>query len=389
MSGPPPPPRKRRPQEHVDNSRQQEQDKLAMEQEKQQKQQTLHALYASHGLTGRPETLIGKGVRIEGELLFERFLRIDGTFTGNLQSTGCVVIGETGAFVGDMRDMRMVLLDGGSVNGNIWVDSVAAINGARIVGSVTCKQFSCDSNVYINGRVNIHHLAPEVIDSNGEIMVDIDDCDDEDLRSDAVVAVADEMPELEDGLVTVGDDEGSGALAERPLDAGTESGNVVKANGSSYRTSPAPEANDTSYVNPIAEASSSTSPTVLSPTADTEDTGDNITASGAADEMPLPAAETENSEDDTSGAADEMLLPAAETENSEEDTTAPGEAGEGLPAADANGDEEGDTAVSGTSEEISSAAADPEGNRNDDELAVENDRPDDVAADNVAEDSST
>jgi cytoskeletal protein CcmA (bactofilin family) len=177
MSGPPPPPRKRRPQGHVDHSRQQQQQQQQHPLRPQQPKATQPALaeaYGVYGLDRPPETSIGKGVRIQGELRFDRLLRIDGTFTGNLRSRGSVIIGPTGTFVGDMMDISVVLVDGGKINGNLTADAVIVISAGTVVGDIVCKQFSCDSNVIINGRVNINRLAPEIIDRNGEVVIEVE-----------------------------------------------------------------------------------------------------------------------------------------------------------------------------------------------------------------------
>ena len=162
MSGPPPPPRKKR----LPN------DAVKSEIVGRQTQKPAPKVYSIPDLDKIPETSIGKGVHMRGDLHFDRLLRIDGSFIGNLHSKGNVIVGETGSFKGDMINLKTILVDGGRIEGNIVVDSVIAINSATIVGSITCKTISCDRNVTIRGRMNIHSLAPELIDSNGEIMLD-------------------------------------------------------------------------------------------------------------------------------------------------------------------------------------------------------------------------
>lgn len=163
MSGPPPPPRKKRLQNEAvksDSSTGRQNQKPALK------------IYSIPDLDKIPETSIGKGVHMRGDLHFDRLLRIDGSFVGNLHSKGNVIVGETGSFKGDMINLKTILVDGGKIEGNIVVDSVIAINSATIVGNITCKTISCDRNVTIRGRMNIHNLAPELIDSNGEIVLD-------------------------------------------------------------------------------------------------------------------------------------------------------------------------------------------------------------------------
>jgi cytoskeletal protein CcmA (bactofilin family) len=177
MSGPPPPPRKRRPQGHVDHSRQQQQQQQQHPLRPQQPKATQPALaeaYGVYGLDRPPETSIGKGVRIQGELRFDRLLRIDGTFTGNLRSRGSVIIGPTGTFVGDMMDISVVLVDGGKIKGNLTADAVIVFGAVTVFGARVCTLFWCYSKVINMGRLNINRLAPEIIDRNGEVVIEVE-----------------------------------------------------------------------------------------------------------------------------------------------------------------------------------------------------------------------
>ena len=65
-----------------------------------------------------PETTIGEAVSVKGSLAFERLLRIDGSFDGQLHSRGDLVVGKRGTLKGDVTGMNRVIVDG-SVLGNI------------------------------------------------------------------------------------------------------------------------------------------------------------------------------------------------------------------------------------------------------------------------------
>merc|ERR1719282_311249 len=64
-----------------------------------------------------PETIIGKAVKLNGELNFDRLLRIDGVFSGKLVSKGSLIIGPKGSLTGDITGMREVVVDGGRIVG--------------------------------------------------------------------------------------------------------------------------------------------------------------------------------------------------------------------------------------------------------------------------------
>lgn len=173
MSGPPPPPRKRRPQQDIKDAR--------LQHQQQQGEQPFKPnpfadqLYISLGITGPAETTIGRGVHVRGELSFERLVYIQGRFVGKLKSKGCVIVAPGGKVEGDMSDLGLLVVNGGHVKGNLHnLRNLVCVNSGKIEGNVCSKQFTCDKTSVIRGRVNIHPLAPEIIDVFGEVMVDIE-----------------------------------------------------------------------------------------------------------------------------------------------------------------------------------------------------------------------
>ncbi len=120
-----------------------------------------------------PETSVGEGVDIKGELQFETLLRIDGTFEGTLDSTdGSVVIGRTGCLIGNVKGMNTLIIDGGKMIGDIQVQRLAIRGTGYLRGTLAAKTLSIGPHCTVIGNANIHSLAPEVVDSNGDIIVD-------------------------------------------------------------------------------------------------------------------------------------------------------------------------------------------------------------------------
>lgn len=118
-----------------------------------------------------PETTVGPGVNIRGELHYDRLLRIDGRFEGKLCSNGDLLLSSSGILVGDVWKLRTVIIDGGTVIGNILADKVILMGRASVRGSISCKALTADPYVTIIGRANIHNLSPEFVDHNGEIYI--------------------------------------------------------------------------------------------------------------------------------------------------------------------------------------------------------------------------
>ncbi|MBS0623107.1 MAG: polymer-forming cytoskeletal protein [Verrucomicrobia bacterium] len=101
-----------------------------------------------------PETTLGEGVTFRGELSFERLLRIDGTFEGNLLSQGKVVVGPKGKVKANLN-LREAIIEG-QVEGNITVQEKLELRGqASIKGDIKAKRLSVDDGVELFGVVQV------------------------------------------------------------------------------------------------------------------------------------------------------------------------------------------------------------------------------------------
>lgn len=134
-----------------------------------------------------PETTIGETLEIKGTLRFERLLRLDGIFEGELLSTGDLIVGPRGEVRGDVKAIRDLLVYG-KVIGNIAVDSLDLCGDASVYGDITCKSCRIDPTVVLVGRLNISPYAPQLMRPDGSIAPEPDD-----FRGPAVDRVEDAM----------------------------------------------------------------------------------------------------------------------------------------------------------------------------------------------------
>lgn len=101
-----------------------------------------------------PETTLGAGVTFRGQLSFERFLRIDGAFEGDLLSHGKVVVGPSGSVKADLN-LREAIIEG-TVEGNITVQEKLELRGNAIIkGDIRAKSLCVDEGVTISGIVMV------------------------------------------------------------------------------------------------------------------------------------------------------------------------------------------------------------------------------------------
>lgn len=107
-----------------------------------------------------PETTLGAGVTFRGQLSFERFLRIDGSFEGDLLSQGKVVVGPTGSVKADLN-LREAIIEG-VVEGNITVQEKLELRGEAVVkGDIRAKFLCVDEGASILGHVTVTPKAEE------------------------------------------------------------------------------------------------------------------------------------------------------------------------------------------------------------------------------------
>lgn len=101
-----------------------------------------------------PETTLGEGVTFRGELSFERLLRIDGCFEGELLSQGKVIVGSKGKVKANLN-LREAVIEG-EVEGNIVVQEKLELRGeASVKGDIKAKSLCVDEGVQIIGHVTI------------------------------------------------------------------------------------------------------------------------------------------------------------------------------------------------------------------------------------------
>lgn len=107
---------------------------------------------------GDVHTLLGKGSEFEGKLTFEGQVRIDGKFTGQINTKDTLVVGE-GAKVSAEVHAGTVIVHG-TVEGNIVATQVIELHTpARIKGSIEAPALSMDRGVIFEGTCKMESLG--------------------------------------------------------------------------------------------------------------------------------------------------------------------------------------------------------------------------------------
>jgi cytoskeletal protein CcmA (bactofilin family) len=104
----------------------------------------------------RTDSLIGAGVRVEGNILFTGVLRIEGDLLGNVScdadSNGTIVVGESGIVTGTIKTPHIVV--GGQIHGPVhsW-ESIEIHQGARVAGDAFYRGIDIHPGGVIEGSL--------------------------------------------------------------------------------------------------------------------------------------------------------------------------------------------------------------------------------------------
>jgi cytoskeletal protein CcmA (bactofilin family) len=96
------------------------------------------------------ENVLGRSLRVQGDLKAEGAFRIDGTVVGSVESAAAVIVGESGCVQGDVRGRDVVVA--GHVQGNVaatgHLDIVAS---GRIEGDIDAQSVRIETGGVFRG----------------------------------------------------------------------------------------------------------------------------------------------------------------------------------------------------------------------------------------------
>jgi cytoskeletal protein CcmA (bactofilin family) len=112
------------------------------------------------------DTLIGTGTRIEGRMVVNKSIRLDGTIEGSIESSSetqvTVAIGHTGLVHGDVRAHRVLV--NGQVDGNIYAREKCELHEtSKVKGDIHYGLLGIEHGAEILG------LMVKKIENTGEI----------------------------------------------------------------------------------------------------------------------------------------------------------------------------------------------------------------------------
>lgn len=105
------------------------------------------------------ENVLGKTLKVEGDLKADGAFRIDGTVHGSVESKAAVIVGEAGAVHGDVVGTDVVVA--GHVEGNIrCTGHLEIVSTGKVDGDIEAKSVRIETGGAFNGKSKMGGVAP-------------------------------------------------------------------------------------------------------------------------------------------------------------------------------------------------------------------------------------
>jgi cytoskeletal protein CcmA (bactofilin family) len=105
------------------------------------------------------ETVLGAHSVMEGKLESHANIRLDGVFTGTLQITGNILVGETAKITADINAKNVSIA--GTVKGNVNGQKVQLLRTARLVGDISATSLTMEEGAFLDGKISMVKDEPE------------------------------------------------------------------------------------------------------------------------------------------------------------------------------------------------------------------------------------
>lgn len=98
--------------------------------------------------------LIGTGTIIEGNIVSNGDIRIDGTLKGNLSTKGKVIVGDTGKISGEVNCKNFEVE--GSVDGKVIVADLLSLRSkSKILGDINTSKLAIEPGAIFTGKCDM------------------------------------------------------------------------------------------------------------------------------------------------------------------------------------------------------------------------------------------
>ena len=107
---------------------------------------------------------LGAGTNYNGTLTFQGAIRIDGVFTGTINSEGTLIVGHNASIEGTVRVGTVIC--NGRINGDIQASEKLMLNKTAVVtGTVISPVLSMEEGARLDGKLTMTEIAVADADS--------------------------------------------------------------------------------------------------------------------------------------------------------------------------------------------------------------------------------
>ncbi len=118
---------------------------------------------------------IGLGTEFQGQLLFDGVIRLDGRFSGEINSSGTLIIGESAHVSAEIKVDTVIV--SGEVHGNIIAKNRVDFHApAKLYGNIISPVLTIDEGVLFEGSCDMGEMAGG---KNGEAAITLMSKEDE------------------------------------------------------------------------------------------------------------------------------------------------------------------------------------------------------------------
>jgi len=100
------------------------------------------------------KAFLGPGSKFEGKLSFDEMVRLDGTFSGEIESSDTLVVGETAQIEGHISVGAIIL--SGKFKGTLVATTLVELRApAQVEGTIETPSLKIDDKVVFNGEIKM------------------------------------------------------------------------------------------------------------------------------------------------------------------------------------------------------------------------------------------
>lgn len=132
------------------------------------------------------DTVIGSTCHIEGKFMSSGNVRFDGKFSGTLEISGNILVGETADISAEINARNISIA--GTVRGNVTGHKVQLLRTGKIWGDISASALTTEEGAFIDGKITMMgHSAtrPPTAKEVAEHLEVIEEADDSTLTSPA------------------------------------------------------------------------------------------------------------------------------------------------------------------------------------------------------------